>query len=70
VAFMAQLDLIIVNVALPTLSKSFSDSGLNDLSWVLNAYAIASAACAAAPVLPGTPDPHEGGVGGAGVGAL
>jgi len=44
VAFMAQLDLFIVNVALPALSKSFSDSGLNDLSWVLNAYAIAFAA--------------------------
>ena len=44
VAFMAQLDLFIVNVGLPAISRSFSGTGLNDLSWVLNAYAIAFAA--------------------------
>jgi MFS family permease len=39
VAFMAQLDLFIVNIALPAMSRAFH-SGLTDLSWVLNAYAI------------------------------
>ena len=43
VAFMAQLDLFIVNVALPTMARSFHNAPLNDLSWVLNAYAIAFA---------------------------
>jgi EmrB/QacA subfamily drug resistance transporter len=40
VAFMAQLDLFIVNVALPAMARSFDGSSLADLSWVLNAYAI------------------------------
>jgi EmrB/QacA subfamily drug resistance transporter len=40
VAFMAQLDLFIVNVAVPAMGRSFSGAGLSDLSWVLNAYAI------------------------------
>ncbi|GAB1818990.1 DHA2 family efflux MFS transporter permease subunit [Herbidospora sp. RD11066] len=44
VAFMAQLDLFIVNIALPAMARSFDQSGLNDLSWVLNAYAITFAA--------------------------
>ena len=43
VAFMAQLDLFIVNIALPAMSRSFG-SGLSSLSWVLNAYAIVFAA--------------------------
>ena len=43
VAFMAQLDLFIVNVALPTMARSFHNAPLSDLSWVLNAYAIAFA---------------------------
>jgi EmrB/QacA subfamily drug resistance transporter len=46
--FMTNLDLWIVNVALPAISKSFGGPGhgasLADLSWVLNAYAIALAA--------------------------
>jgi len=38
------LDLFIVNVALPSIGRSFSGAGLADLSWVLNAYAIVFAA--------------------------
>lgn len=44
VAFMAQLDLFVVNVALPAMSRSFEHAALGDLSWVLNAYSIAFAA--------------------------
>jgi len=44
VAFMAQLDLFIVNIALPSMTASFRGAGLSDLSWVLNAYAIVFAA--------------------------
>ncbi len=40
VAFMAQLDLFIVNVAVPAMARSFHGASLSDLSWVLNAYAI------------------------------
>lgn len=46
--FMTNLDLWIVNVALPEMSASFSRAGqpvsLGELSWVLNAYAITLAA--------------------------
>jgi EmrB/QacA subfamily drug resistance transporter len=38
------LDLFIVNVALPSIGRSYSGAGLADLSWVLNAYAIVFAA--------------------------
>jgi EmrB/QacA subfamily drug resistance transporter len=44
VAFMAQLDLFIVNIAIPAMSHSFGSAGLSGLSWVLNAYAIVFAA--------------------------
>jgi EmrB/QacA subfamily drug resistance transporter len=44
VAFMAQLDLFIVNVAIPALGRSFRGSDLAGLSWVLNGYAIVFAA--------------------------
>jgi len=44
VAFMAQLDLFIVNVALPEMAGSFHHATLTSLSWVLNAYAIVLAA--------------------------
>src|ERR1700759_975480 len=43
VAFMAQLDLFIVNIAVPAIGRSFGGS-LTGLSWVLNAYAIVFAA--------------------------
>ena len=43
-AFMAQLDLFIVNVAFPAIGQSFTQASLADLSWVLNAYAIVFAA--------------------------
>jgi EmrB/QacA subfamily drug resistance transporter len=44
VAFMAQLDFWIVNVALDGIGKSFPGSSESSLSWVLNAYAIIFAA--------------------------
>ncbi len=44
-AFMAQLDLFIVNIAFPALEQSFPGSTPSSLSWVLNAYAIVFAAC-------------------------
>jgi EmrB/QacA subfamily drug resistance transporter len=44
VAFMAQLDLFIVNIAVPAMGRSFAGAGLGGLSWVLNAYAIVFAA--------------------------
>ncbi|MCU1591413.1 MAG: putative transporter, major facilitator superfamily [Frankiales bacterium] len=43
-AFMASLDLFIVNVAFDDIRHDFSGSSLSDLSWVLNAYAITYAA--------------------------
>src|SRR6202034_864822 len=39
-----QLDLFIVNVALPVIGRSYPGSSLSGLSWVLNAYAIVFAA--------------------------
>ena len=44
VAFMAQFDLFVVNVALPAMGRSFPGQGLGGLSWVLNACAIVFAA--------------------------
>lgn len=44
VAFMAQLDLFIVNIAVPSISTSFKGSDLSSVSWVLNAYAVVFAA--------------------------
>ena len=44
-AFMAQLDLFIVNIAFPAIHESFPGSSTASLSWVLNAYAIVFAAC-------------------------
>jgi len=38
------LDLFIVNVAIPSIGRSFGGTGLSSLSWVLNAYAIVFAA--------------------------
>jgi EmrB/QacA subfamily drug resistance transporter len=42
--FMSSLDLFIVNLALPTITRAFRGSGLGSLSWVLNGYTIAFAA--------------------------
>lgn len=44
VAFMAQLDLFVVNVALPAMGDSYRGASLTDLSWVLNAYTVVFAA--------------------------
>ena len=41
---LANLDLFIVNVALPNIARDFKDASLEDLSWILNGYAIAYAA--------------------------
>src|SRR5271169_4580557 len=43
-AFLANLDLFIVNVAFPAIHADFRDTSLSDLSWVLNGYAIVFAA--------------------------
>src|SRR5580693_7911805 len=44
---MVNLDLFIVNVALPSIVRTFGGADLSSLSWVLNAYAIVFAALAA-----------------------
>ena len=41
---LANLDLLIVNVALPDIARDFGGATLDDLSWVLNGYAIVYAA--------------------------
>src|SRR3954469_10579977 len=43
-AFMASLDLFIVNVAFPNIAREFPGSSLGDLSWILNGYAVLYAA--------------------------
>ena len=43
-AFMAMLDVFVVNVAFTDIGASFPGSALSSLSWVLNAYAIGYAA--------------------------
>ncbi|APR77514.1 Hypothetical protein A7982_02861 [Minicystis rosea] len=43
-SFMASLDLFIVNVAFDEIGRDLKGATLSDLSWVLNAYAIAYAA--------------------------
>src|SRR5438309_9367984 len=37
---LANLDLFIVNLALPDIARDFGNATLNDLSWVLNGYAV------------------------------
>ena len=41
---LANLDLFIVNVALPDIAQDFDDADLGKLSWILNGYAIVYAA--------------------------
>src|SRR5258706_7301020 len=41
---LANLDLFIVNVALPNIGQDFENATLEDLSWILNGYAIVYAA--------------------------
>ena len=41
---LANLDLFIVNVGLPAIGRDFAASNLEDLSWILNGYAIVYAA--------------------------
>jgi EmrB/QacA subfamily drug resistance transporter len=43
-AFLANLDLFIVNIAFPAIRADFPGAGLSQLSWVLNGYAIVFAA--------------------------
>ena len=43
-AFMASLDLFIVNVAFGSIAEDFSGASLSGVSWVLNAYAVVYAA--------------------------
>src|SRR5215472_8179442 len=42
--FMSSLDLFIVNLAFPYISRQYSGTSLSSLSWVLNAYTIVFAA--------------------------
>src|SRR6476659_1185985 len=42
--FMASLDLFIVNIAFPDISRAFAGTSVAAMSWVLNAYAIVFAA--------------------------
>jgi MFS family permease len=39
-AFMASLDLFIVNVAFPEIAQEFNGASLGDVSWILNGYAV------------------------------
>lgn len=41
---LANLDLFIVNVAFPSIARDFKQAGIQDLSWILNGYAIVYAA--------------------------
>jgi EmrB/QacA subfamily drug resistance transporter len=41
---LANLDLFIVNVGLPNIAREFKQASMEDLSWILNGYAIAYAA--------------------------
>src|ERR1700734_829714 len=41
---LANLDLFIVNVGLPNIARDFKGATLEDMSWILNGYAIAYAA--------------------------
>jgi EmrB/QacA subfamily drug resistance transporter len=41
---LANLDLFIVNVALPNIGRDFKDASLENLSWILNGYAVVYAA--------------------------
>jgi EmrB/QacA subfamily drug resistance transporter len=43
-AFMASLDLFIVNVAFPDVGREFGGESLSNLSWILNGYAVLYAA--------------------------
>ena len=43
-AFLAFLDVTIVNVAFPSIRESFAGTSIGELSWVLNAYNIVLAA--------------------------
>jgi EmrB/QacA subfamily drug resistance transporter len=42
--FMSSLDLFIVNIAFPAISKQFGGASLESLSWILSAYAVVFAA--------------------------
>ena len=42
--FMSSLDLFIVNLAFPYISRDYPGTSLSSLSWVLNAYTIVFAA--------------------------
>jgi EmrB/QacA subfamily drug resistance transporter len=43
-AFLANLDLFVVNIAFPAIEADFPDAGLSGLQWVLSGYAIVFAA--------------------------
>ena len=43
-AFLANLDLFVVNIAFPAIGRDFPSASLSGLQWVLSAYAIVFAA--------------------------
>lgn len=43
-AFLASLDLFIVNIAFPEIRQAFGSAGLGSMSWILNAYTLVFAA--------------------------
>ena len=43
-AFLATLDLFIVNIAFPAISADFPDADFGQMSWVLNSYTVVFAA--------------------------
>lgn len=43
-AFLATLDLFIVNIAFPEISNTFGNTGLGAMSWILNGYTVVFAA--------------------------
>jgi EmrB/QacA subfamily drug resistance transporter len=46
-AFLASLDLFIVNIAFPAIRVAFPGGGLGSMSWILNGYTVVFAACLA-----------------------
>lgn len=43
-AFLATLDLFIVNIAFPAISADFADADFGQMSWILNSYTVVFAA--------------------------
>src|SRR2546429_9502555 len=64
--FMSSLDLFIVNLAFPYISRQYPGTSLSSLSWVLNAYTIVFAAVLVPAGRGADPNGGGGGVSGRG----